>query len=359
MIKFKIGDKVKFLNESGGGVVSKIISPKLVNVAIGDGFEIPIMTSELIRIEEEAPFDSPKHMFREDFSPEMKPQPEESFVDEDRNIKLSGNSSRGTVEPGIYLAFVPEDQKWLITGMLDVYLVNHSRLDILYSVFLEQEEGAYRGFDYGSIDPESMVLLESIEREKIEKWGKGIVQVLFHAEQSNKVLSPGNSNFKIKLPRFYQENNYRDSAIIIGKSILISLLPLSAQLSHMSGDFIPKEKQEPSESRSATEVKPEHIIDKHKTSPREAVVDLHIDELTENHSGMDNSQILRLQINYFTRCLDNAIANNFSKVTFIHGVGTGVLKTAIKEILKDYSNVELHDASMQQFGYGAMDVILK
>jgi len=359
MIKFKIGDQVKFLNESGGGVVSRIISPKMVKVAIGDGFEIPIMTSELIRIEEEAPFDSPKHMFREEFSAEIEPLTEEEYKDDERNIRLLNNPSRGTVERGIYLAFVPEDQKWLITGILDVYLVNHSQIDILYSIFLEQEEGAYQGFDYGSIDPGSMVLLESIEREKIEKWGKGIVQVLFHAEKSKKVLDPGNANFKIKLPRFYKENNYHDSAIIIGKSILISLLPLSAQLSHMSGDFISKEKQEPTESRPATEVKPEHIIDKHKTSPREAVVDLHIDELTEHSSGMDSSQMLRLQVNYFTRCLDNAIANNLSKVTFIHGVGTGVLKTAIKEILKDYSNVELRDGSMQQFGYGAMDVILK
>jgi dsDNA-specific endonuclease/ATPase MutS2 len=69
--------------------------------------------------------------------------------------------------------------------------------------------------------------------------------------------------------------------------------------------------------------------------------------------------MLRIQVNYFTRCLDSAIANNFSKVTFIHGVGTGVLKTAMKQILKDYPNVEYRDASMKQFGYGATEVVIK
>jgi dsDNA-specific endonuclease/ATPase MutS2 len=68
---------------------------------------------------------------------------------------------------------------------------------------------------------------------------------------------------------------------------------------------------------------------------------------------------LRIQINYFSRCLESAIANNLSKVTFIHGVGTGVLKTTIKEVLKEYTNVSYRDGSMKQFGYGAMDVLIK
>jgi len=47
-MKFKIGDKVRFLNEPGGGIVTKIISPSMVNVSIEEGFDIPTMTSELL-----------------------------------------------------------------------------------------------------------------------------------------------------------------------------------------------------------------------------------------------------------------------------------------------------------------------
>jgi len=359
VMKFKIGDKVKFLDENGGGVISKIISPKLVNVIIDDGFEIPVLAGELIRIEEEAPFDSPKHMFREDFHAEVEPQEYHAPEGGGNSLRLMNNPSLGTVEPGIYLAFIPEDQKWLITGLLDVYLVNHTGYDILYSLFIEKKDGRFLGFDYGSAEPESMVLLESIEREKLEKWEKGVVQVLYHTDRDNRVLSPGTSGFKNKLPRFYQENHYHESAIIDGKSILVSLLPLAAQVSVMANDVPVKDVDVPGKVAAATEVKPEHIIDKHKTSPREAVVDLHVEELLEDHSGMDNSQILRTQVNYFTRCLENAMVNNLSKVTFIHGVGAGVLKTAIKEILKEYPNVEIRDASMAQFGYGALDVLIK
>jgi hypothetical protein len=355
-MRLKIGDKVKFLNESGGGVVSKIISPSLVHVTIEDGFEIPVLAGELIRIEEEAPVDSPKHMFREDFKVDVEIG-QELPSGEGNALRLSNRHARGSVEPGIYLGFVPEDQKWLITGLLDVYLVNHTPYDILYSVFLEKPDGAFLGFDYGSVEVESMVLLESVEREKIEKWEKGIVQVLFHPETGNRVLIPGSSSFKIKLPRFYKEGNYMDSAIIDGKSMLISLLPLAAQQSLGTNEAGADKDQKMGSTAAATEVKPQHLIDKHRTSPREAVVDLHIEELVEDHSGMDSSQILRTQINYFTQCLENAMVNELSRVTFIHGVGTGVLKTAIKEILKEYPNVEVRDASRTQFGYGALEVV--
>ncbi len=358
-MKFKVGDKVKFLNESGGGVVSKIISPSMVNVAIEDGFEIPILTSDILKIELEAPIDSPKHMFREDFNVNIETTPESIYESDERNIPLLNNFAKGVLAEGIYFAFVPHDQKWLITGMLDVYIVNNTPYDILYSLFLETSEQGFTGMDYGSVNPSSMVLLDSLDREQVEKWEKGIIQVLYHKDRDRGVLSPGNSNFKIKATRFYKEGNYKDSAILGGKAIIVSLLPLSAQIALFQSEVPVKDETPEHVVTEAKEVKPEHIIDKHRTSPREAVVDLHIYELVEDHENLDSSEILRIQVNYFTRCLDSAIANNLSKITFIHGVGTGVLKTAIKQILKDYPHVEYSDASMQKFGYGATEVVIK
>ena len=51
-MEFRIGDKVKFLNEEGQGVVTRIIDKKLVGVMIDEGFELPVMKNELIKIEE-------------------------------------------------------------------------------------------------------------------------------------------------------------------------------------------------------------------------------------------------------------------------------------------------------------------
>jgi len=48
----KAGDKVRFLNAVGGGVVKSVISKTMVNVEDYDGFEIPTLISELVVLDE-------------------------------------------------------------------------------------------------------------------------------------------------------------------------------------------------------------------------------------------------------------------------------------------------------------------
>ena len=130
-------------------------------------------------------------------------------------------------------------------------------------------------------------------------------------------------------------------------------------LKHGDGDFtrIMKEgmgAQAPAKSL----VKQEAPIDKHRTAPGEAVVDLHIGELVDNILGLSSHDMFKIQIDYFKKMLDSAIAAEYTKVTFIHGVGNGVLKNAIIDELKHYKNTENRMASIAKFGVGAIDVII-
>lgn len=51
IMAFKIGDKVKFLNDIGGGVINKIIDARTVVVLTEDDFEIPTIITELVKTE--------------------------------------------------------------------------------------------------------------------------------------------------------------------------------------------------------------------------------------------------------------------------------------------------------------------
>ena len=113
-----------------------------------------------------------------------------------------------------------------------------------------------------------------------------------------------------------------------------------------------------SNSSNSAIIKEKAPIDKHQTEPGEAIVDLHIGELVDNILGMSSNDIFRVQISYFKKMLDSAIANDYSKVTFIHGVGNGVLKNAIIEELKHYDNTSNKMASISRFGVGALDVMI-
>ena len=49
----KIGDRVRFLNEVGGGRVAGFQGKNIVLVEDGDGFQVPMQTSEVVVIGEE------------------------------------------------------------------------------------------------------------------------------------------------------------------------------------------------------------------------------------------------------------------------------------------------------------------
>lgn len=86
-------------------------------------------------------------------------------------------------------------------------------------------------------------------------------------------------------------------------------------------------------------------------------VDLHIHHLTSSTRGMDNYDMLNLQINEAKHKLEFAIKNRIPKLIFIHGVGEGVLKTELEFLFKNY-NVKWYEASFQKYGLGATEVYI-
>ncbi len=86
-------------------------------------------------------------------------------------------------------------------------------------------------------------------------------------------------------------------------------------------------------------------------------VDLHIDKLRKNTKGMDNFDMLSLQLDTARAKLEFAIRKRISKIVFIHGVGEGVLKNELTYLLNKYP-VKYYDASYQQYGLGATEVYI-
>ncbi len=100
------------------------------------------------------------------------------------------------------------------------------------------------------------------------------------------------------------------------------------------------------------------LLDKHRNSDGIIEVDLHAESLFDSHRGMSNGEILNYQISYFHRCLNEAIIERLSKIIFIHGIGNGILRQEIRNILNGMG-YEFYDASLSRYGFGATAVILK
>ena len=84
-------------------------------------------------------------------------------------------------------------------------------------------------------------------------------------------------------------------------------------------------------------------------------VDLHIKQLTKSVKGLDNYDMLNMQLDTAKRKIEFALHERIPKIIFIHGVGEGVLKTELHYLLNKYP-VKYYDASYKKYGLGATEV---
>lgn len=354
-MKFKPGDKVRFLNALGGGVVMKEINEFMVSVAIEDGFEIPTLVSELVLIDSAGK--SGDLFLRSGEQPavaDAKP----ANTEPERTDKIIIRSASVATPSGIYLAWAPQDQQQILTGMLDIYLINNTLQDILYAFFIKNSEKDYSGIDYGSIAPRSKTVIESIVRDDIGMWAGGVVQIIFYSDESEKVMMPVSTAFRVKGSQFFNESAYHEFSLLTDrKAIVFTICELNRVPSTVEQALIEKEHPDQIPDK-ARQFRVNAIIDQHRTAPGEAEVDLHISALRDSYDRLSAHEILTIQIGQFERMLESAIAFQYRKVVFIHGVGNGALKQALIGRLQEYSNIEFRSASFAKYGNGAIELIL-
>jgi hypothetical protein len=351
MSEIKVGDKVKFLNSSGGGVVSRVIDSRTVGVLIEDGFEIPTMVSELVVM---ASTDRTARFFEGHFNVSSGPEPVETPSGEDERISpLDKAVTDQRKSQEIFLAFVPHDQKWLITGPLDIFFINNSSYDVLYNIFGRTSTGQYEGLDYGNVFPDSSILITTINREQLNLWTSGVVQFLFHCRQTREVLPPFNAEYSIDGKKFFMEGNYRPHPVIREKGIVIRIVSLDQ---HLFSEKVASTVHEKKPDEKPFDPANQPMIYRYQVQKGEAEVDLHIHELIEDPVNMEKGEILEFQKNFFLRCLDSAMAEGFRKLTVIHGVGNGVLKSVITDLLKKQEGISFTDAPQSKYGAGAMEI---
>ena len=345
-MKFKVGDKVKFIDELGGGEVVGLVDSRLVKVKTDDGFEMPVLTSNLIIDQRSQPAESKL--------PDMVPPILRKEEDEKPDFISEINPFRKIrEEEGVYLGFEPHEQQWLLTGDLDVVLANNTSYDLLYSLFLDID--GLNGIDFSSVPANSKIVIETISREEVEEWKSGYIQLMFHSDEPDKIYLPVHSVLDIKTPRFFKEGSYKDNTLFSGRAIIVNIANLNAIPAVSESNRELKDDSYVTKGKSHS-TKEKQLIDKYRTNQGEAIVDLHIGELVDNILGLSSKDMIDIQLDTFRKVLDSAIKNEFNKLTIIHGVGNGVLKSAIIKELDNYEGLENSMASISKFGVGALDI---
>lgn len=353
-MKFNEGDKVKFINESGGGYIKKIISSSVVEVTTADGFNIPYSTTDLLLVDDQG---VASNFFDEDFGekPDIDKQKEDSNPHHVSTELFKRQSL--DLKPGFYLAFVPQDQKWLMTGFIDVFLLNHTDYETIFSFYLKAGE-KFENQDYDIVESHNKYLLNTIDREDINDWLNGHVQLLFVKSELEKMIAPLNKTYQIKGTKFYQEGNFKHVDILDANALIVEMVQMDYQEIISKNPDQQKDIQ-PIEEPKAKVKKQKSLIHNYKIGPLEAEIDLHISALVDDFSYMKPHEIVSHQMDFFNRTLEDAMLNQFEKIIYIHGIGNGTLKKKLKDELRDYEEIEVRDASFNRYGYGAIEIQIK
>ncbi len=112
-----------------------------------------------------------------------------------------------------------------------------------------------------------------------------------------------------------------------------------------------------SEKETNKKSKSKRIKPKKRSLPP-MVVDLHIHQLVSKTKGLNNYDMLTLQLETVKRQLEFAFRKKIQRIVFIHGVGEGVLREELNYLFKRYENLKFYDADFQKYGSGATEVYI-
>ena len=308
-----IGDKVRLLHGKEEGVIVKISPSGRVEVEIEDGFRIPAMKNEIVVISgaEKQYFGGQK----------------ESTPDQPTNFSKAKSSK----EDGLFMAYIPLNDK-----DHSIYLSNNTDRDYIL-VATEVYGGNGQTIFAGQLKKLTFQKLGEKSIQDFEEWPVFLVQFFPIHPKIEKMEPSFERRLKFKASSFFKS---KGTAPLLDKSGFVF------KLSDQTKEIDIKQLNEQLNTEKTIPVL------KFPKPPRE--VDLHIEHLTDESQSMSNSEMLRLQTETFEKNLNYAIASGMDEITFIHGIGNGVLRKEIHKYLSHLGNIKyFQDTQKSRFGYGA------
>jgi hypothetical protein len=353
-MKYNVGDKVRFLNDVGGGTISGILGSGMVNVTDEDGFEIPVPATDIVVVGKDGMYGkaSPSLSLKEELSiryrisipeepPAVQPEPEPDIVDSD--------------DYEILLAFVPEDRPNTGGGSVGMYFINDSSFYCTYIISRRTAADRLSLLGHSTVEPETKEYVCSIDRAGFgSTLSLNIVSVLYkHREYI--YYPPEQASMDLSAAGIFQKSAFVENDFFDENACVLKIAASSIPEQEIEIDSRKLEEAIKQKDTAKPEVKPA------LKKPDVEEVDLHIEELLDDTRGLDNTQMLEIQKARFIAAMESGFVAKTRKIVFIHGVGNGRLKHEIRRLLDtQYAGlVYYHDASFQEYGLGATLVILR
>ena len=404
----KIGDKVQFLSDIGGGKIAGFQGKDIALVEDEDGFQIPTPISDLVVMSSGDEYSSSKSVQKnsgvedsvesadpDTFNMSVKAkinafsvdaiEDEEEYDAADREItyKAKVEERKGGNVLNLYYAFVPEDVKNFSKSTFACYLINDSNYYVHY-LYMSIEGQSFKLRGEGELEPNTKIYIESFAPDQLNEIDRVRFQLLSFKRDKDFVAKPVcDVQFRIDKVKFYKLHTFQPSEFFDEPALLYPVVKNDdvAQLKPVEADKLiyveednsnavkPKKgnlnnvsvnEQAYNKLKGLEKLNTSKHAQSKKSNDDVLVVDLHADKLLETTVGMGTADILNYQLDFFRRTLEENKHNKGRRIVFIHGKGEGVLRHAIvNELRYRYKNYPYQDASFQEYGYGATQVTIR
>ncbi|MDN5552996.1 DUF2027 domain-containing protein [Prevotella sp.] len=399
----KIGDKVRFLSETGGGKVAGFQGNNIVLVEDEDGFQIPFPINEVVLIGEdnyatsklvsskmaaeskqngiEPDGRSIKTLLKDgqdDVDVSLNEEDKYDTVDDEKEVTFRApvEERKGGNMLSAYIAFVPMDINNVTSTRFETYFVNDSNYYIQFCYMIA--EGNSWNLKYkGEVEPNTKLYIEEFGRDALNDMNHIAVQFISYKLEKGFILKPSvDAQFRIDPVKFYKLHTFQDTQFFESPALLYSLIvddvparPLVVDPKVLKKEMFASADNEKKESQEHVGSYIRRYEDgkngnafkiKHRGDDDIVVIDLHADELLDTTAGMNTADILNYQMKKFRDILAEYANKKGQKIVFIHGKGEGVLRSSIiNELHYRYKKYAYQDASFQEYGYGATQVTIR
>ena len=349
----KIGDKVRFLNSTGGGQVKEFRGKNTVLVEDESGFDFPVLITECVVVGEKnngLQSIRPSNEIQNP-TPPISPKPAE--------IKPPIKETPEGERLSAFLAFLPVDPKAMMQTAYEAWFVNDSNY-YLYFTYLSCLNNHWTCRYEGQIEPNTKVFMEEFGKDMLNDLEHICIQLIaFKKDKPFGLKNALSVELRLDTVKFYKmhcfiENDYFDEDALIfsvvqhdvpERQLLVTATEIQEAMLWKKQDL--RRHPQPAGKSAKTE---NPVLE----------IDLHINQLLDTTEGMSAGDILNYQMSKFHEVLKQHAGKKGQKIVFIHGKGEGILRTAIEKELKTrYKSYIFQDASFKEYGFGATMVKIR
>ncbi len=329
-MEFQVGAYVKFIDEVGGGYITKVIDQETVQIELEDGFDVDAKIRSLVIDPSRS-----KNIVKTVSKPAIK----ESVKTVSKTINVNASSEKTPINTNVELHFIENKSSFDIVirngQALKVKICLFTNQNGKYSLLHEVElfSGSYK--EIGGFNPGSCSSL--------------IAEMIWMESDNLHKRPPVSTSIKIKTARFYKNNSFKYRAWLDEKSIVETIYEEENIFHKLSTDNHSFFKEET--------VKGPKFSKSHKRISTEEI-DIHIEELVDDYRQLSNGEIVSIQLDAVSSKIEHCLKHRIGELVVIHGRGSGTLREEVRRLIKSYG-LTYSDGSFQKYGAGATLVEFK